>query len=102
MTAGCIAMIIEITSGGGFAGIGAGGVTKRIDVDAQAEPVRQELCEAFEAGDLMALEARSQASGAADMTTYRITVTGEDAERRTYSIREDYLPPETLDLIDQM
>lgn len=93
-------MIIEISSSGGFAGSGRG-LSKRIDVDAQAEPIRQELCEAFEPDDLERLTAKSRNSGGADIMTYRIIVTDDDHVEHTYDIREDRLPPETLDLIDQ-
>ncbi len=95
-------MIIEISSGGGYAGLGGGGMTKRIDVSAQPEPVRQELCDAFGPDDLEALQSLSGDDGAADLTTYDITITDGDNDAHRYRIREDRLPPATLDLIDQM
>ena len=38
----------------------------------------------------------------ADPMIYRITVTDERRKRHVYTLREDQLPPEMLDLIDQM
>ena len=36
------------------------------------------------------------------MMTYRITVTDRQAGAHVFTIREDQLPPQMLDLIDQM
>ncbi|MCF3972818.1 protealysin inhibitor emfourin [Paracoccus salsus] len=94
-------MIIEIAAEGGFGGIAAAASHKRIDVDQQAEPMRQELCEAFEP-DQLALLADKPCTTCADRLTYRITVTDSQQHSQIFTIREDQLPPETLDLIDQM
>ena len=48
-------MIIEISSSGGFAGIPAAAMHKRIDVDQQSPQMRQEICDAFEPRDLAAV-----------------------------------------------
>lgn len=102
VTAGCIAMIIEISSSGGFGGITAAGLNKRIDVEKQPTPVQQEICEYFELKDLRLLASRSNGKHGADMMTYRITVTDREDGEHVYTIREDQLPPEMLDLIDAM
>lgn len=94
-------MIIEIAAEGGFGGIAASAMNKRIDVDQQAEPVRQELCEAFGPDELSRLADRP-CTTCADRMTYRITVTDHQQHSQMFTIREDQLPPETLDLIDQM
>lgn len=94
-------MIIEIAAEGGFGGIATATMNKRIDVDQQAGAMRQELCDAFEPDQLARL-ADAPCSGCADRMTYRITVTDEQQHSQMFTIREDQLPPETLDLIDQM
>lgn len=95
-------MIIEISSSGGFSGIPAAAMHKRIDVDQQAPSLRQEICDAFEPRDLRQLASRSGVRNGADMMVYRITVTDRKEGEQVYNIREDQLPPEMLDLIDQM
>lgn len=95
-------MIIEISSSGGFGGIAAAGVKKRIDVDQQSAAVQQEICEYFEPRDLDQLASRSVRSRSADAMVYKITVTDPTDGRHVYTIPEDQLPPEMLDLIDSM
>ncbi len=95
-------MIIEISSSGGFGGLAAAGLNKRIDVDRQAPALRQEICDMFEPRDLSQLASRSVRAKGSDMMVYRIRVTGRQAGEQVYTIREDQLPPEMLDLIDQM
>jgi hypothetical protein len=102
LAAGCFAMIIEISSSGGFGGIPAAAMHKRIDVDQQAPSLRQEICDAFEPRDLRQLAARSGNLRGADLMVYRITVTDRQDGPHVYDIREDQLPAEILDLIDQM
>lgn len=95
-------MIIEISSSGGFGGIAAAGLNKRIDVDQQAPAMQQELCDMFEPQDLRQLAASKPNARRADGMIYRITVTDRQAEAHVYTIPEDQLPPEMLDLIDAM
>ncbi|WCR11695.1 hypothetical protein JHW45_04780 [Paracoccus stylophorae] len=95
-------MIIEISSSGGFGGIPAAATHKRIDVDQQSPSLREEICSAFEPRDLRQLASRSGNRKAADMLVYRITVRDRQDGAHVYDIREDQLPPEILDLIDQM
>jgi hypothetical protein len=95
-------MIIEISSSGGFGGIAAAGVKKRIDVDQQSAAVQQEICEYFEPRDLDQLASRSGNARAADAMVYRIIVTDPKDGQHVYTIPEDQLPPEMLDLIDTM
>lgn len=95
-------MIIEISSSGGFGGIAAAGVNKRIDVDRQSAKVQQEICEYFEPRDLDQLVSRGVRGRSADTLVYRITVTDQQDGQHVYTLREDQLPPEMLDLIDAM
>lgn len=94
-------MIIEIDAEGGFGGIAAAALHKRIDAEAQTDPVRQELRSAFDAQELQRLAA-GECGDCADRISYRITVTTEGHRSRSFIIREDQLPPEMLDLIDRM
>lgn len=93
-------MIIDIAAQGGFGGITAARLRKTIDVDDQPDQMRQELCEAFEPDELARL-ARQPCGDCADRMTYRITVT-EDCGSRSFTLHEQQIPPEMLDLIDQM
>lgn len=95
-------MIIEISSSGGFGGLPAAALSKRIDVDQQSTALQRELCEYFEPRDLRQLAAAPCRSRCADPMIYRITVTDERSGRHIYTLREDQLPPGMLDLIDQM
>ena len=93
-------MIIEIAAQGGFGGIAAAALHKTIDVEHQPEQMRQELSEAFEPDELARL-ARQPCESGADRLTYRITVT-EDRRALTFTLQEAQIPPQMLDLIDQM
>ncbi|WEF23572.1 protealysin inhibitor emfourin [Paracoccus sp. S3-43] len=93
-------MIIEIAAQGGFGGIAAANLHKTIDVADQPEQMRQELCHAFEPDELARL-ASQPCGDCADRLTYRITVT-EDRRTRSFTLREQQIPPDMLDLIDQM
>lgn len=94
-------MIIEIASTGGFGGISAAGLNKRIDVEEQSDTVRQELCDAFGPEELGRLAAQP-CETCPDRMTYHITVTDEDRNDHIFTLQEDQIPPEMLDLIDQM
>ncbi|WP_295048261.1 protealysin inhibitor emfourin [uncultured Paracoccus sp.] len=93
-------MIIDIAAEGGFGGIAAARLRKTIDVDDQPEQMRQDLCHAFGPDELARL-ARTPCGDCADRLTYRITVT-EDRQTRSFTLREQQIPPDMLDLIDQM
>lgn len=93
-------MIIDIAAQGGFGGITAARLRKTIDVDDQPDQMRQELAEAFEPDELARL-ARQPCGDCADRMTYRITVT-EDRGSRSFTLHEQQIPPEMLDLIDQI
>ena len=93
-------MIIEIAAQGGFAGIAPASLHKTIHVDEQPEGIRQELCDAFEPDELARL-ARQPCGPCADRMIYRITVT-ENRGSRSFTLQEQQMPPDMLDLIDQM
>lgn len=93
-------MIIEIETQGGFGGITSASLNKTIDVDQQTGPVRQELSDAFEPDELARLS-RQPCGDCADRMTYHITVT-DGGQESSFTLHEQQLPPEMLDLIDQM
>lgn len=93
-------MIIEISSSGGFGGIASTALHKRIDVDRQSSSVQRELGEYFGPRDLNQL-ARDCKQRCNDGMLYQITVT-DGGNRQTYTIPEQNLPPQMLDLIDQI
>ena len=93
-------MIIDIAAQGGFGGITAAQLRKTIDVEDQPEQMRQELCDAFEPDELARL-ARQPCGDCADRMTYLITVT-DNSETHRFTLLEAQIPPEMLDLIDQM
>lgn len=94
-------MIIEIDAEGGFAGIAAATLHKRIDVDAQSEPLQRELNNAFETKALERMAAQD-CGDCADRMTYRITVSIDGRGNRSFTLREDQLSDKMLDLIDRM
>ena len=93
-------MIIDIAAQGGFGGITAAPLRKTIHLEDQPDQMRQELCEAFEPDELARL-ARQPCGECADRMIYRITVT-EDRQSHSFTLQEQQIPPEMLDLIDQM
>jgi len=95
-------MIVEITSSGGIAGPLAGTMHKSVDVATLSEDTREEYCTAFDPTALQALADPTLESIGADRMTYKIIVTDKDNNRHVFELREDALPPETLDLIDAM
>ncbi|MGH1416044.1 MAG: protealysin inhibitor emfourin [Pelagimonas sp.] len=95
-------MMIEISSSGGFAGIAATRQDKVLDLSSVSEPKREAYCAAFDPRELASLVNEDKHSGAADLMTYRITVTDEKNAQHQFELREDQLPPDVLDLIDEM
>ncbi len=95
-------MIIEITSSGGFAGIPGAGIDKQINVDIQAAAMKERICAAFEPAVLKKMSAKRTKYRGADLVTYRITIVGENTDKLVFEVREDDIPPEMLDLIDEM
>lgn len=93
-------MIIEISTSGGFGGLAVAGLHKRIDVTQQSASMQREICEYFEPQDLERLSSGQGNTRARDMLVYQITVTDVQDGEHTFTLREDQLPPEMLDLLD--
>ena len=92
--AGCAAMVIQIAASGGLGGIGA--PAKTVEVDALEPAMRDRVCEAFTPDNLRRLGDAPPGLGA-DRLTYQITVDGEP-----FTVPEAALPPEMLDMIDDL
>lgn len=100
VAAGCLAMIVTITTSGGFGGLGLVKST-RVEVETLPEALQAETCARLDADALQALEARGAARGEADLVMYHITV-HESSIEGAFDLPEAVLPGETLDLIDQL
>lgn len=96
--AGCLAMMITITTSGGIGGFGLA-KSAEVAVDTLPEPLQLETCERLDPGALAALGAAS--ARGADRMVYHIVVT-ESGEERRFDLPESALPSETLDLIDEL
>jgi len=95
-------MIIEITSSGGFGGLGAVSLSKRVVVPEQSEALQTEYCDAFTADKLQSLADSETASGAADLMRYNIVITDPAMGQHSFDLLESQIPAEMLDLIDRM
>lgn len=93
-------MIIRVAAQGGFGGIAAASLDKTVNVDDQPAQMRASLCDAFEPALLDQLS-RQPCGDCADRITYRITVSDDD-RTRSFTLQEQQIPPDMLDLIDQM
>lgn len=92
-------MIIEIATTGGFAGIAAAGLHKRVDPDLLDPALGRDLRAAF-APEALARIAAAPCRTCPDGMSYRITVTEE--QTRSFTLTEGQLPAEMLDLIDRL
>ena len=100
-TAGCLAMMIKISTSGGFGGLAAAGVSKTATVDDLPAAQHEVYCKAF-APDVLSEMAQSlPPAGRSDTVTYQITVT-DDTGAHAFELDETQLPPEILDLIDAL
>jgi hypothetical protein len=97
--AGCLAMMITITTSGGIGGFGLARQAE-VATDALPEPLRAEACARLDSSALAALDA-APAPGA-DRITYHIVVIGTDGAASRFDLPETALPAETLDLIDEL
>jgi hypothetical protein len=97
--AGCLAMMITITTSGGIGGFGLA-KSAEVAVDNLPEPLRVEACRKLDPAALKSLDA-TPVRGAADRIVYHIVVT-EAGGTVSFTLPETALPPETLDLIDEL
>lgn len=99
LTAGCLAMMISITTSGGIGGFGLVR-TASVAVDSLPEPLRVAACSRLDPQTLEAL--RAGPARGADRVIYHIEVTEAGREAARFDLPEAALPPETLDLIDAL
>lgn len=101
LSAGCLVVLIEISTSGGFGGLAVTSPAKSVTLSELPEARAQVLCEAFDPAALQALSDKMAAPGRADTLTYEITVT-DHAGRHPFVLDETQLPPRMLDLIDDV
>jgi hypothetical protein len=100
VTAGCLAMMISITTSGGIGGFGTAKSTE-IAVDALPAPLREATCARLDAGALGRIKS-APPPGAADFIVYHIVIVEDGGATRAFDVPETALPAETLDLIDDL
>ena len=97
--AGCLAMMITITTSGGIGGFGLAKKAE-VAVDSLPEPLRVETCAKLDPAALEAIDT-TPVRGAADRIVYHIVVV-EGGGTVAFDLPETALPAETLDLIDAL
>lgn len=95
-------MMIEVSTSGGLAGMARAAPAKRLDLATVEAAVQDRYCDHFDPAALRALSAAAPDRHGADRFSYHITVTDEAGARHEFDLSEDQLPPEMLDLIDEM
>ena len=91
-------MKLQIVAKGGIARITT---TKAVDLDQLPVSDRQEFEKAFTPTALAECAARSGTMGA-DRMSYQITVTQATLPSETFTLQEQQLTPQMLDLIDRL
>ena len=97
--AGCLAMMITITTSGGIGGFGLA-KTAEVAVDSLPEPLRVEACAKLDPAALQAIAA-TRPRGGPDRIVYHIMVVETGGTVR-FDLPETALPAATLDLIDEL
>ena len=97
--AGCLAMMITISTSGGIGGFGLA-KSAEVAVDNLPEPLRVEACAKLDPAALEALDP-TPVRGAADRIVYHIVVV-EAGATTSFTLPETALPAATLDLIDEL
>ncbi len=95
-------MLIEVSASGGFGGLPAATTTRALDLEQLSEDRCRAYSAAFEPKALAEISQATPSQGRADTMTYEITVIDADGERHLFKIDETLLPPDLLDLIDDM
>lgn len=98
--AGCLAMMITITTSGGIGGFGLA-KTAEVAVESLPEPLRVETCEKLDPAALEAIAA-TRPRGGPDRIVYHIVVVASGSATVSFDLPEAALPASTLDLIDEL
>ncbi|MFK7835822.1 MAG: protealysin inhibitor emfourin [Sulfitobacter sp.] len=101
LSAGCLVVMIEITTSGGFGGLATGGAHTSASLSDLPTAQAATYCEAFAPTALAALAETETPQGRADTITYEIKVVDDDGAHQ-FQLDETQLPPEMLDLIDDL
>ncbi len=99
VTAGCLAMMISITTSGGIGGFGLAR-SVQASVENLPEPLRTEACSRLDPRALGAL--RAVPTRGADRVVYHIVITQPGGGVARFDLGEGALPADTLDLIDAL
>jgi len=94
-------MIIDIATDGGFGGIAAAAMHKRINPQEQAQALRDALCAAFAPKALQQMT-QGRSHDCPDGLRYRITIIQSGQDPCIFTLSEAQMPPEMLDLIDSV
>lgn len=100
IAAGCLAMMITITTSGGIGGFGLARKAE-VAVDELPEPLHSETCALLDPAALAGLRAAAAPRGA-DRIVYHIVVVEQGAAPSAFDLPETVLPGPTLDLIDEL
>ena len=98
--AGCMAMMVTITTSGGIGGFGLAR-SVRVAVEELPPAMRAETCEMLAPGYLRGI-ARAVRPGAADFVVYHIVVQEAQGAAEPFDLPEPVLPAQMLDLIDAL
>lgn len=100
LAAGCLAMMITITTSGGIGGFGLVR-SARLEVSELPSPLQAEACARLDPTALDALETPATRGGA-DRIVYHIVISIDGSDPRAFDLPETALPDATLDLIDAL
>ncbi len=98
-------MIITIATSGGIVGTGDPAGPKTVNTDKLPAAERSTVCAAFEESALAQLAEEAKAPSrkrGADRFVYHVTIEMADGRKATFELPEHVLPPDMLDLIDEM
>jgi hypothetical protein len=99
VAAGCLAMMITITTSGGIGGFGLARTTE-VATDDLPETLRDEACARLDPSALGGI--RAAPTRGADRVVYHIVVAEAGAAATTFDLPETALPDATLELIDAL
>lgn len=100
IAAGCLAMMITITTSGGIGGFGLARKAE-VAVDDLPEPLHSETCARLDHEALAGLRPAAPPKGA-DLIVYHIVVVEQGTAPSAFDLPESALPAPTLDLIDEL
>ena len=94
----CAAVLIKMTTSGGFTGLGTGGQPLELELGALQDQQREAVCSLVD----RLPAAASQETMVSDDITYRFEVIDDDGTKSVHEVAESVLLDEELDLIDRL